>query len=105
MEMMMGGGSRKPKSIIDADELNESLEAKNNRFEEIKRQQAKNRENFGSGMSSTQMQVYAVFAFFMLATAYIIVQSFRLDEEDAQLNPTKRQEAVVHNSGAKVRDD
>lgn len=53
MEMMMGGGSQNPKSIIDADELNESLEAKNNRFEEIKRQQAKNRENFGSGMSST----------------------------------------------------
>jgi hypothetical protein len=50
---MFGGGfAQKP--IMNADDLNETLDSKNNRFEEIKREQAKNREKFGSGMSSTQ---------------------------------------------------
>lgn len=49
---MFGGAAQKP--IMNADELNETLDSKNNRFEEIKKEQAKNRERYGSGMSSTQ---------------------------------------------------
>ena len=52
---MNGGiimGEGQPKPILNADDLNTDMDTKNSRFDDIKKQQAQNKLNFGSGMSA-----------------------------------------------------